>query len=316
MNLVIEINGRSTKTVSVPNEGITIGRSWDNQLVVKDRYVDPVQLRVFFQDEQLFIEDLNSSNGTELDGKQIKGKQHAYELGQRIILGDTSLKVFDVTKEVEKTALRSMWFKLVRLFKPLPLLILLVCIASVLGAVSEWVYSTVSYRFADGLSTFFKTAVGIVAIAACFATFNKLLKGFSSIKEHIILISFISIVSFVLVDFISWVIRFNLQKLTSGEVVSTAIDAFIYALFAVAALSYIFQLKKVKVWLLSLLVAGGLVYSDYSDKFSLQDHEKWSDSSTTEVFALPPVFVFKSAVDVEEHLAKTKSLFEQADKAK
>jgi len=316
MNLVIEINGRSTKTVMVSEEGITIGRSWDNDVVIKDRYVDPVQLKLFSHEGKLIIEDLLSSNGTEIEGKQIKGKQQTYELGQRIILGDTSLKVFDATKEVEKTALRSVWFKLVKLFKPLPSLFLLVCITGVLTVISEWIYSIQVYSLADGLSTFFKTAVALISIAACFATFNKLLKGFSSIKEHLVLVCFISIISLLLVDFLSWVIRFNLQQPSSGELISIAMDGFIYALFAVAALSYIFQLKQINVWVLSLFVAGGFIYSDYADRFSLEDHEKWSESSSTEVFALPPAFVFKSPVDVDEHLNKTSGLFDLADKAK
>ena len=316
MSLIFEINGKVSEVMSVPLDGLTVGRSWDSSVVVKDRYVDPVQLRVSLQDDVLMVEDLDSSNGTEIEGKQIGGKQCAYQYGETIVLGDTILKIFDSMKEVEKTALRSRWFNAVRFFKPLYLLLLLVSFASALAAFNQWIYATEIYSFADGLSSFFQTTVGIFVIAACFATFNKLVKGFSSMREHIILVSFISIASTILVDFIAWFIRFNLQSLSIGEAVSIFIDGFVYVLLAVAALSYMTQLNKLKVWGLSIIVAIGITYNSNSDLFSKEDHEKWSKSSTTEAFALPPSFLFKEAVGLDQHLGKTGELFELADEAK
>lgn len=54
-------------------ESLTIGRSSSADLSLADRFLSRHHARLFNQDDQLFVEDLGSRNGTYVNGKQIDG---------------------------------------------------------------------------------------------------------------------------------------------------------------------------------------------------------------------------------------------------
>jgi hypothetical protein len=54
-------------------EEITIGRGEECDLVLDEREVSRQHIRIYKQDSQFYVEDLNSKNGTWLNGNQITG---------------------------------------------------------------------------------------------------------------------------------------------------------------------------------------------------------------------------------------------------
>ena len=50
---------------------LSIGRNTKNDIVIKDKVVSKNHAHIFYEDGLYFIEDLNSSNGTYLNGEQI-----------------------------------------------------------------------------------------------------------------------------------------------------------------------------------------------------------------------------------------------------
>ena len=50
---------------------LTIGRNSKNDIVIRDKVVSKNHTHIFYEDGLFFIEDLNSSNGTYLNGEQI-----------------------------------------------------------------------------------------------------------------------------------------------------------------------------------------------------------------------------------------------------
>ncbi len=54
--------------------GITIGRKPDNTLILSDEFVSGNHVKVTIKDEECYIEDLNSTNGTYVNNERIKGK--------------------------------------------------------------------------------------------------------------------------------------------------------------------------------------------------------------------------------------------------
>lgn len=62
---------REGQTFDFEGDSICIGRSKDNEIRVKDRFVSRSHLRVFRQGEAYFIEDLKSKNGTVVDGHRV-----------------------------------------------------------------------------------------------------------------------------------------------------------------------------------------------------------------------------------------------------
>jgi FOG: FHA domain len=53
---------------------LTIGRKDDNSIVLSDQHVSGNHAKIIFRNNSLFIEDLNSTNGTYLNGNKINGK--------------------------------------------------------------------------------------------------------------------------------------------------------------------------------------------------------------------------------------------------
>ena len=53
---------------------LTVGRKSDNTIILSDQHVSSNHAKIVVRSNGLFIEDLNSTNGTYLNGSKIKGK--------------------------------------------------------------------------------------------------------------------------------------------------------------------------------------------------------------------------------------------------
>jgi len=73
LNVVIKKEGRR-ETIGF-NNGFTIGRSHDADIHVDDPSVSRQHARVFFCDGSWVLEDLNSRNGTKLNGRRVSKSQ-------------------------------------------------------------------------------------------------------------------------------------------------------------------------------------------------------------------------------------------------
>jgi len=73
---------------------MTIGRNPDNDIVIKDPYVSGNHARFYVKNDKLFVEDLNSTNGTFVNGKRISKVEKLQE-GDIIEIGRVSFKVLE-----------------------------------------------------------------------------------------------------------------------------------------------------------------------------------------------------------------------------
>ncbi|WP_251860797.1 FHA domain-containing protein [Clostridium sp. Marseille-Q2269] len=81
------------KGAVIPIRGdITIGRKPDNVLILDDPYVSGHHAKIYSKNTQHIIEDLNSTNGTLLNDKNITGKNQLSP-GDLIKIGGTVFKV-------------------------------------------------------------------------------------------------------------------------------------------------------------------------------------------------------------------------------
>jgi PAS domain S-box-containing protein len=73
------INGPMTgQSFELSGNTVFVGRAPDNDIQINDRSISRKHLRIFRRDDQLFIEDLNSQNGTWVFGKQIEPGQECH----------------------------------------------------------------------------------------------------------------------------------------------------------------------------------------------------------------------------------------------
>ncbi len=77
--------------IPVRNE-VTIGRKEDNAITLSDPHVSGHHARLLIKNEILYVEDLNSTNGTLVNGKKINGRVKLFAKDE-IEIGTTVLRV-------------------------------------------------------------------------------------------------------------------------------------------------------------------------------------------------------------------------------
>lgn len=68
--------------------GLSIGRSKESDVRIDDRYASSLHARVFERGGRHFVEDMESTNGTLLNGAELKGEAELID-GDTVQIGDT-----------------------------------------------------------------------------------------------------------------------------------------------------------------------------------------------------------------------------------
>lgn len=78
--------------MEISKGGLLIGRDRFCDLVLSDEFVSAKHCKIFYENENFFIEDQGSTNGTFIDGTEI-GERSILKPGQNIQIGITVLKI-------------------------------------------------------------------------------------------------------------------------------------------------------------------------------------------------------------------------------
>lgn len=68
------------------NDSITIGRKEDNSISIDDPYISQIHAEIIVNDGRMFVNDLESTNGTYVNGQRVKGKRELYA-GDKLEIG-------------------------------------------------------------------------------------------------------------------------------------------------------------------------------------------------------------------------------------
>jgi hypothetical protein len=71
--------------------GITIGRAEEADVRIEDRYASGIHCRVHTRGNAYYVEDLDSTNGTYLNGNDLNGESPLHDLDE-IRIGDTEFR--------------------------------------------------------------------------------------------------------------------------------------------------------------------------------------------------------------------------------
>ncbi|MDR2799199.1 MAG: FHA domain-containing protein [Bifidobacteriaceae bacterium] len=91
---ILEVIDEEGNVFQAPIEqtDITIGRSEDNSIVLKDNFISAKHLKVLRDGKKVYVEDLSSTNGTFINGKQIFGINEVKP--EKIVnLGNSTLEI-------------------------------------------------------------------------------------------------------------------------------------------------------------------------------------------------------------------------------
>ncbi|MDO9396528.1 MAG: FHA domain-containing protein, partial [Herbiconiux sp.] len=90
--LVITSGTNSGSEIPLGTEPLTIGRSSDSSVVIRDDYTSTHHARLMVWGEEWVIQDLDSTNGTFLDGQRVSSPVHV-PLNTPIRIGATSFEL-------------------------------------------------------------------------------------------------------------------------------------------------------------------------------------------------------------------------------
>jgi hypothetical protein len=71
--------------------GLSIGRSPDADVRIEDRYASGIHARIYSRGHSYYVEDMNSTNGTFLNGARLDGEAELSDLDE-LRLGDTEFR--------------------------------------------------------------------------------------------------------------------------------------------------------------------------------------------------------------------------------
>lgn len=72
--------------------GVTLGRSAEADVSFTDRYASGLHARLYPRGDRYFLEDMDSTNGTRLNGRPVTGEEELID-GSRIEIGDTTFRI-------------------------------------------------------------------------------------------------------------------------------------------------------------------------------------------------------------------------------
>ncbi|MCC6613056.1 MAG: FHA domain-containing protein [Anaerolineae bacterium] len=76
---IISDDKQGEREIEMTQNSVTFGRGEECDIVLPERQVSREHIRVYREGEQYFIEDLESKNGTWLNGQQIKGVNRLFD---------------------------------------------------------------------------------------------------------------------------------------------------------------------------------------------------------------------------------------------
>jgi FHA domain len=71
--------------------GLSIGRSTDADVRIEDRYASSIHARLYSRGASYYVEDMNSTNGTFLNGAVLEGEAELSDLDE-VKIGDTEFR--------------------------------------------------------------------------------------------------------------------------------------------------------------------------------------------------------------------------------
>jgi hypothetical protein len=216
--------------------------------------------------------------------------------------------VFDADTAVAPAALRSQWFLLAERFSSIRALFVLTLLAITAQAAQEYSSSIEPMKFESLVLASFSVVLLLLTWSLLIGFVAKLIRGESNIKA-LWALGCLATVVLNLAGLILLLVRFNLQDVSLGETLSILFFGVFSIWLMAGVFSYTTHIQNRNKWLCSFLIVISLYAITESDEYLKEPHQKWKSSTGTEQAPLPPAFLLRRGVSLDEYQLATESLF-------
>jgi len=240
MNLIIQVSDKHGERLQRLESGITkinFGRGWDNDVIIEDKYVDPHHFSLQVEDGVASLVEHTTTNGTQVDGRQLEGAACIYSFGEPILIGDTTVKIFDASQSVAPAVQRSPWFVWLQQFSATNRLLSLTLLAVLIALMVHWGFSTKPFTASSVMVEVFAVLLLIFGWSVVCSSVSKLVRRQSNFVNHWV----IGCIAFIAVETLSLIVnvtRFNLQHQMLGEIIASLAYGLFGALLLYAVFSH------------------------------------------------------------------------------
>jgi hypothetical protein len=182
--IIIEIIGRNRKaleTVTIEGDSVSLGRAYDNQVILHDPYVSPSHAVVEIDETgRLFIRDLNSENGIRDRFNKPLASINAISSGDEFILGKTRIRVLLSNHQVVPALRLSKMDSFLHWIGHPGMVVLLALLLSAVVLVKTYLQTYTAFRLAGQ----FNTLVALMLLCMSWALFWLLVARISKHDGH------------------------------------------------------------------------------------------------------------------------------------
>jgi len=314
MEIIIEEISRGHKLLHrhrISNKSISIGRGYQNDIIVDDPHICAQHMQINFENEQWLISDENSINGTFLeDGKQ-NADQHIIEGGDIICIGKSQLRFLFADHKVSPTIHFSPFESFINLMRQPLALFLTIFLFTIIAGSIIYLNKPLEVNF----SQLFVPAIGMTLLFAlwpsCIALISHLTKHDARVMAQLG-ISFTFFNLMWLSDVFENIIIFN----SSSSFILPALVALIpialsFCLFWLNGYIGFHMPAKRRIIIASsitILMFGGGYLIEFSNKpdFSIRPHYNAT--------IMTPSFLFTGSNNVEGFIKDSEALFTKVQK--
>ena len=309
MGFIVELTARSGRVMEryrFDRPNATIGRAFDNDIIVHDPYVDARHLRITNDLNGLAVENLSEEGYTIIDHKDATEPRVPIASGVRIEIGKTHLRVFSTAHRVAPVL---KFERVDRLFTTLtrPSIVAVLTLAYLLLDYGNTYLS--SFRE----TTFAADAVAIVtplmpAIlwAAFWALISRISRGEPRFFHHWVAV-LIALSLVIVFGRLAQIVAFNFASLALNQVLNYATMAITFAFLLTINMRFAFRQR---VWMRHAFAYGStaafvayLVLSTYSFTREFKPFPQFDST------LMPRAFLGRSNISEEQFLTNVDSLF-------
>ena len=318
--LVVQYDGQKhVHKLQLSSESpITIGRAWDNDVIINDEYIDAKHLELFLDENgSPCIRDLESKNGSlVVKNKKTKKQklcgQTEFSLGSTVWLGDSRATLFDPATAVAPALSPNITTRLTNLFSFKGGAFLVGGLA-VLGLLFELYFQGKAEVTSELIATSVIGVVGVIFGWSLLAgVVGRLLCHRAAIKAHWIFAGLFTVVV-MLTTFALQVFYFNVNSNGVSALATHALSVFGVLIFVYGTLSLATRFTTSNKVAIALCMSMAPIVMDVIVPQLKEDHKKWSYYADIAGGGMPPEFYFGNPVTVDDHIQRSSELFVALD---